>query len=168
MEQLKQACNEILDQLIELSKFMTNEQFTQPLAILLQNSIGKHFRHIIEFYRILLQGFHTGKVNYDSRQHDTELEQSREKCLLELQSMKSRFPEPGLKEPMELSGSYSMVSDEVFSITTNAERELVYNIEHAIHHMAIIRIALQHEFPEIQLSDQFGYAYSTFKHLRTK
>ncbi len=40
-------------------------------------------------------------------------------------------------------------SDKIFTVPTNFEREMVYNIEHAIHHMAIIRIALQHEYIHI-------------------
>ena len=47
-----------------------------------------------------------------------------------------------------------------------ADDELVYNIEHAVHHMAIIRIAVQHEFPDLALDDEFGYATSTLKYLR--
>ena len=64
------------------------------------------------------------------------------------------------------TGSYSPDSDEMFLVRTNAEREIVYNIEHAIHHMAIIRIALQHDIPDLELESDFGYAFSTLKHLR--
>ena len=168
METLKQASNQILNQLIELAGSITDEQFNKELPVLLQNSIGRHYRHIIEFYGVMLEGFHTGKVNYDNRKHDPELERSREKCFTELQRLKSSLLGPVWQDPMELAGSYSKESEEVFKVSTNAERELVYNIEHAVHHMAIIRIAIQHEFPELPLKDEFGYAISTLKHLRKK
>jgi hypothetical protein len=32
--------------------------------------------------------------------------------------------------------------------------------------MAIIRIALKHEFPDISVGKEFGYAYSTLKHIK--
>jgi DNA-directed RNA polymerase subunit L len=168
METLKQASNRILDQLIKLGGSMTDEQFTKKLPVLFQNSIGMHYRHIIEFYGIMLEGFRSGMVNYDSRGHDPELENNREICLQILQQMKNRFLEPIWPDPIELAGSYSVESDETFTVTTNAEREIVYNIEHAIHHMAIIRIAIQHEYPDLILQEEFGYALSTLKHLREK
>jgi len=168
MDTLKQASHQIIDQLTGLATSMTDEQYTQELPVLMNNSVGKHYRHIIEFYGVMLEGFHSGKVNYYNRKHDPELEQNRLKCLSELKRLKSRFLQPVWQEPMELAGSYAADSTDVFSVSTNAERELVYNIEHAIHHMAIIRIAVQHEFPGLKLQNEFGYAFSTLKYLRNQ
>jgi len=168
MDSIKQASKQILEQLIRLAENISDENFTDSLPVLLNNSIGKHYRHIIEFYQVMLTGLHSGHINYDSRKHDAELEMNRKKCLDALQKIDQQFLEPIWQDPMELRGSYLTDSDELFSVGTNAEREMVYNIEHAIHHMAIIRIAIQHEFPEIRLEKEFGYAYSTLKHLRQK
>jgi hypothetical protein len=166
MDTLKQASNRILDQLIVLGESMTDEQFTKELPVIFLNSIGKHYRHIIEFYGVMLEGFESGMVNYDSRSRDPSLERSREKCLQILQQLKNRFLESVWPDPIELTGSYSLDSDKTFSLATNAVREIVYNIEHAIHHMALIRVAIQHEFPDIRIQEEFGYAISTLKHLR--
>jgi len=43
-------------------------------------------------------------------------------------------------------------------------RELQYNIEHAIHHMAIIKIAIGACFTEVELPANFGVAYSTVRY----
>jgi hypothetical protein len=165
MEQIKQATSEIIDQLTDLAEKLSQEDFTRPLSVLLESSIGMHYRHIIEFYEVMMAGAGTGEINYDSRKHDPELEQSREKCFERLKAIRKAIKlEPALK--LNLRGSYSRESDIRFTLRTNFERELVYNIEHAIHHMAIIRIALQHEFPDISVSAAFGYAYSTLKHIK--
>ena len=114
----------------------------------------------------MIEGFESGMVNYDSRSHDPSLERSREKCLQVLQQLKNRFLEPVWPDPIELTGSYSLDSDKTFTLATNAAREIVYNIEHAIHHMALIRVAIQHEYPDIRIQEEFGYAISTLKYLR--
>jgi uncharacterized damage-inducible protein DinB len=168
METLKHASIRIFDQLAVLAEKLSDDQYAMPLNVLQDNSIGKHYRHILEFYGVLIKGFRNGRVNYDSRRHDPELEISRTRCLEEIKKLKKQFDEPVWQEPLELSGSYSMESDEQFSVSTNAERELVYNIEHAIHHMAIIRIAVVHELPGIEVQDEFGYATSTLKYLRNQ
>jgi len=166
METIKQASKQIIEQLIRLAECISDENFTEPLSVLLNNSIGKHYRHIIEFYQVMFEGLNSGLINYDNREHDPELEQNRNKCLEALRSIEQRSMKPIMQKTMELSVSYSVESDDLFSVATHVEREMVYNIEHAIHHMAIIRIAIQHEFPDIRLEEEFGFAYSTLKHLR--
>ena len=52
------------------------------------------------------------------------------------------------------------------AITTTIERELLYNIEHTIHHLAIIKIGLKIVAPEISVSDHFGVAASTLEFRR--
>jgi len=165
MEQIKQATLDIIDQLRDLAERFSQDDFTRSLPVLLKSSIGMHYRHIIEFYEVMISGIEQGEINYDSREHDPELEQSRKKCLERLEEIRKVITlEPSKK--LKLSGSYTRENDLMFTIPTNFERELVYNIEHAIHHMAIIRIALQHEFPDLSVSEAFGYAYSTLKHLK--
>jgi hypothetical protein len=43
-------------------------------------------------------------------------------------------------------------------------RELLYNLEHAIHHMALIQVAVRQAFPALTLPAHFGVAYSTVQH----
>lgn len=165
MEQIKQATYEIIDQLTELAEKLTPDEFTRPLPVLLDNSIGMHFRHIIEFYEVLMAGAQKKRINYDSRKHDPVLEQNRDLCLERLRGIRQAVDlDPGLD--LALQGSYAREGDRIFSLSSNIKRELVYNIEHAIHHMAIIRIALRQEFPNIQVGAAFGYAYSTLKQIR--
>ena len=46
-------------------------------------------------------------------------------------------------------------------VESTLERELVYNIEHAVHHMAMIKIGLRQIAPEILIDKNFGVAQST-------
>jgi len=59
--------------------------------------------------------------------------------------------------------SYDKLGNDGFEFVTGLEGELVYNIEHAIHHMAIIRIAVEKELPSIKLDKYFGLACSTIR-----
>jgi hypothetical protein len=64
---------------------------------------------------------------------------------------------------LTLNVCYDRTQGGGFEINTSLERELVYNVEHAIHHMAIIRIAIEREFPSIKLDKHFGIAFSTIR-----
>jgi hypothetical protein len=61
-----------------------------------------------------------------------------------------------------LEAAYDDNSTEIISITTNYYREIAYNLEHTIHHMALIRVGIT-EVSSIQLPDDFGVATSTVK-----
>ena len=48
-----------------------------------------------------------------------------------------------------------------YLIASTIGRELIYNIEHTIHHLAIVKIALKATVPSISLPAHFGVAPST-------
>ncbi|NBP71028.1 MAG: hypothetical protein EBU52_20110, partial [Cytophagia bacterium] len=63
-----------------------------------------------------------------------------------------------------LEVGYDMSANDFVTIESNFMRELVYNIEHAVHHMAIMKIGIKEVAPYIQLPFDFGVAASTIRH----
>ncbi|MDQ2177232.1 DinB family protein [Marinifilum sp. D714] len=159
------ANREILSQLIHLCENITPLQYCEKLSLLSENTIGKHMRHIIEFYDILIEAYEKNKpISYDNRVHcsktETSLEMASQRLRKALNWVESELPTKDLM----LVVSYDSGEKNSISISSSLERELVYNIEHAIHHMAIIRIAIEKEYPDIKLHKNFGIAYSTIRY----
>jgi hypothetical protein len=50
-----------------------------------------------------------------------------------------------------------------FKVQTNYFRELLYNLEHSIHHQALIKVAVLKN-KNIQLCSEFGVAKSTIEY----
>ena len=65
---------------------------------------------------------------------------------------------------LQLQVSYNPASEEYVAIETTILRELVYNIEHAVHHMAMIKIGVREAAPYLVLPSNFGVAVSTIRH----
>ncbi|NAS32775.1 hypothetical protein GTQ40_17480 [Flavobacteriaceae bacterium R38] len=165
---LKQATNQNLEYLEDILNQLNDDQFSRSLEILSKSTIGMHVRHILEFYTCLINAVKRNDVvDYDSRVRDTSLESSTLNCLNTIQNI-SEFLD-GVNEDidMKLRVNYALASnkegDETITINTSLHRELQYNIEHAVHHLAIIKIGIRSLEDSFNLDENFGVAASTIR-----
>jgi hypothetical protein len=162
-KQVKEQTTEILMQLNSLLLLMNEDQYTSNLEILSSNSIGKHVRHIIEYYLCLIKGIKEGIVNYDQRQRSLEIEnnlnyaiQVVQNIIFEIESLED--------ESICMQVEYA---DNLMSIQTSIFREIAYNTDHAVHHMAMIKIGIKSNFNNLLTAENFGVAYSTQQHYKS-
>jgi hypothetical protein len=161
--ELQQAVNNIFVQLSWSLDRLSGYQFVQPCANLNNHSVGEHVRHIIEMFQCLELGYEGGVVDYDARKRDRSIETNKELAVRLLPEICANLNKPN--KYLQLEASYDEHSSQSILLSTNYYREIAYNLEHAIHHMALIRIGIQ-EVSSLSLSEDFGVASSTIKHLR--
>jgi len=164
---IAQASLQIFNQLSALAGQLSATQYAQSLPLLGKSSIGQHVRHVLEFYQCLQQAT-TGHeaalvVNYDARQHNSLLEQKGQ-ALTCLQSLEQWLQSPLPAAALTLEVCYGTEAPEQARAASSLHRELAYCVEHAIHHMAIVKIACRQYFPEVQLAADFGVASSTIRY----
>jgi hypothetical protein len=159
---IKSVASGTLCQLADFITVMDNQHYTATSELLLGSSIGQHVRHILEFYSCLKEGYAVQKVNYDLRKRDLTIERDKMVALLLITDL-IKWMDTVKPVAIMLEGSYEAEETEIFSILSHLERELVYNIEHTIHHMAIIKIAANNLYG-YQLPADFGVASSTLKY----
>ncbi|MGK2862705.1 MAG: DinB family protein [Chitinophagaceae bacterium] len=157
---LQKPIQNVFVQLTETLNQMSDAEYTQQSRILFNASIGQHVRHIIELFLCLEQGYKSGVVNYEKRKRDYEIETNKDFAVQLLKDIYQRIDRPDAELVMETE-NYEDPSD-VVMINSNYYREIAYNLEHTIHHMALIRVGIN-EVSSIQLPDEFGVAYSTIK-----
>jgi hypothetical protein len=163
MDLIKDSVNYTLDQLKVCIQQMDENSYTSEIELLSGNAIGKHARHIIELFQCLLdQSESNTTVNYDERVHSRIIETSVVLSLNAINDIKVKIAAVTSDKPLQLVSS-SDVDGGVFVSDTSLSRELQYNVEHAIHHMAIIQIAIRQCFKMIALPNNFGVAYSTIQ-----
>jgi len=140
---------------------LTDQQYTTVSNHLSGATVGQHMRHIIELYQCLLNGYDAGMVCYDHRKRDVAIETSKDlakQLLIDIFSGLDRS-----NKEMKLESFYGDVDSSVMSLPTNYYRELMYNLEHSVHHMALIRVGLK-EFSAGPIAENFGVASSTISH----
>ena len=163
---LTQACSNILSQLTDLVVQITEEDYVKPATTLSNSTIGQHLRHTLEFFICLEDGFERGVVNYDKRAHDKLIESDKFIARLAIDRIND-FVTSLADKQLFLEVGYDVDKDDYLTIETTATRELVYNIEHAVHHMAIMKIGVREIATYIKLAPDFGIAASTIRYRET-
>ena len=161
---LKYPIQELLLQLRDVLEELSNLQYSEPVALLSGASIGQHFRHILEFFEELIHGYEYGSVDYDQRKRNLLLEINRCHAMELLTEAAFAVDKPD--KDLLLMTRLSPTNPEPVVIRTNYFRELLYNIEHMVHHMALMRIGIN-AVSAIELPGHFGVAASTLKYRQT-
>jgi hypothetical protein len=159
--QLQQSIQNVFVQISQSLEQLSCEQYSKPSKILFGATIGQHVRHVIELFICLQNGYDTGLVNYEKRKRDYAIETDKEFAASLLQSIYLTLDKANKDLVLETTGDEH--STENIAIQTNYYREIAYNLEHTVHHMALIRVGIT-EVSNIEVPNSFGVASSTIKY----
>jgi uncharacterized damage-inducible protein DinB len=154
---------DVLEKVDVILEQLTADEFTEKQVLLFGSSIGQHIRHILEFYECLLGNLDKGYFSYDHRKRDllleTQLVEARGSVKRSVNMLSMLDLDKDLRMESELPGEacHSMQS-------TTLKRELAYLADHGVHHLAMVRIALEQTLPHITFPEQLGVAASTRNH----
>ncbi|WP_411824577.1 hypothetical protein [Leptospira sp. 'Mane'] len=153
---------QIISQLHKLGKILNElkeEEFTEKDSLLCGSSVGQHVRHTLEFIECLVNTKEGEILSYDDRKRNLVLESSLDFALEVIAETELRLA--GYIPPEKIRLKH-ILNESDHSITdTCGERELLFVLDHMIHHMALIRIAMENKFQWILLPVDFGYTPST-------
>jgi uncharacterized damage-inducible protein DinB len=159
--ELQKAVHQVFTQLSDSLSQLDRDQYYYPCKNLSGNTIGQHVRHIIEMFQCLETGWLSGEVDYEKRKRDQRIETDKEFATGLLQEITQHISRDN--KPLYLLTYYDDLQSEPGKISTNYYREIAYNLEHTIHHMALIRVGLR-EIGDFQVDDSYGVASSTIKY----
>ena len=138
--------------------------YQSPMDLLSGSTIGQHTRHIIEFYNCLIEQSATGPgavINYSLRRRDPLIDSQPDHALQYVRRICEQLYELDEQQTCFLD---CMEHGNTGTVTSTIGRELIYNIEHTIHHLAIVKMALRESIPDLVLPEHFGVAPSTIRH----
>ena len=141
--------------------------YRKVFAPLFISSAGAHMRHIIDHYLALISGLPLGKVDYDVRHRNSNVELEPELALKKLAQISNwikSLENTDLTRVLVLSTEISVHEQIVESVPTSLARELVFAGSHAVHHYAMITQIAQQQ--EMVLPNSFGIAPATATYLR--
>ncbi|PWT97226.1 MAG: hypothetical protein C5B52_14195 [Bacteroidetes bacterium] len=161
---LRKAVHSVFAQLSDSINQLSQEEYVMPCKNLFGNSIGQHVRHIIELFQCLDEGYQEGIINYENRKRDLKIETDKQFSTYLLRNIYEGLQKDD--KSLILLSTYDELTKDPVRISTNYYREIAYNLEHTIHHMALIRIGIS-EVSTIAVPKEFGVAGSTIKYRRS-
>ena len=152
------SINNSLNELVDLLNQLSDEQYSNPCEQLSSASIGEHTRHIIEMFQCLENQFEGGIVNYDKRDRNKQIQTDTNFAISQIEIIKNNLEKENKKIELQ-----QIIDGEEIRIDSNYHRELLYNLEHCIHHQALIKVAILIS-ENIKIDENFGVARSTIEY----
>jgi len=127
---------------------------------------GAHIRHVLDHYQALRDGFSSGLVDYDCRTRQSEVETNRQIAEQELLDAKKWLLSLGEESvAVKVKSEVSLCECCTITIDSDSARELLYVLNHTVHHMAYVALLLK--FNGVVVNDAIGMAPATASHRRT-
>ncbi len=154
----------ITDQMSALLQRLPLAVYTSPVPLFHGSTVGQHFRHILEFYTCLIEGSATGQVDYRSRKRNDALSDHPATALMALEYIAATIRPWDDQQLLHVQSEFAETAGDGPAYLSSLGRELQYAFDHAVHHLAIIRMGLEAHFPEVPVCADLGVAPSTIKH----
>ena len=163
---IKEVAAKSLEDALTYLAVIDPEVYRMPLDILFYASIGQHTRHFVEFYQCLVEqsSIAEPKINYALRARDVRIEEDPAFTAATINTLRKQLLELDEHKNCLLVCDEHVEEISGLIVESNISRELLYNIEHTVHHLAIIKIGLNAVAPQIILPAHFGVAPSTIRH----
>lgn len=130
-----------------------------------RGSIGTHFRHTLDFAVNFLSGINIGKIDYNRRERDINIEQKLDNAVLRFKAVVNELNElpPNIANKqilvrLENADNASVDADWCIS---SVLRELEFLQSHTLHHYALIAAKLSGR--GIKVDKEFGVSPSTLE-----
>lgn len=147
-----------LEQFKEVLGALSEDVYVTPCEALSNATIGQHTRHIIELYQCLICGYDCSDINYDKRERNKRIENETAFAIAQITEIQEKLEKPN----KEVTVTYELDGGENV-LQSNYYREVMYNLEHMIHHQALIKVGFN-ELDTMVLPEGFGVAPSTMEY----
>lgn len=152
------SINKSLNELIDLLNQLSQKEYSESCVALSNATIGEHTRHIIEMFQCLKNQLGSGIINYDNRERNARIQTNTLFAIEKIAEIKESIDRENVNLQL-----LQMIDGMEIRIETNYFRELLYNLEHCIHHQALIKVAIL-QCETVKIDPNFGVARATIEY----
>jgi hypothetical protein len=145
------------------------QQHAQGESIYVQSGVGRHIRHASDHLQALLEAEQKKPIDYNYRTRGSDMESQIDSALAKINAQQKALD---WLRHADTQAVITIQSEMSFACTLNGSfqsslaREMLYLINHTIHHAAYIKLSLQKH--QIVLPEDVGLAPCTLSHLKAQ
>ncbi|MBT5032837.1 MAG: hypothetical protein HOM55_11140 [Proteobacteria bacterium] len=166
MQVIVNANVEALQKIIELIRIASGTSYhkTPPTG---GSTIGRHVRHVLDHFDALKTGLAKGKIDYDQRHRDCVIETDARLATTHTKSIIDwLLKHAKTDKALNIKTEVSAVLQQPQTVSSSLKRELVYLMNHTIHHSAYTALLLK-SFGEV-VDESIGLAPATQIYLNSQ
>ena len=160
----KQGAIQLIDEIIETLDIIPTNAYASSLEVFEGSTLGKHFRHIHDFFNCLVTQCDHNHVDYAKRKRDQTIESQKDIAIKHFSNLKSSIHVLDESRVLKVFADFTLDDGCRPEVQTTIGRELMYAYDHAVHHLAIVKIGLQSIDPTLPIKKDLGVAASTTSH----
>ncbi len=154
----------LIDQIISTIELIDSQDYDRELELYNGSTLGKHFRHIYDFFNCLLQQCECQLVDYCQRDRDAQIESDMDYAKRSFESLKDGLQNIDEDQVITVKADFELEPGVRPVVQTSIGREVMYAYDHAVHHLAIVKIGLRDLYPDKPFDQNMGVAASTIRH----
>lgn len=159
----------VIEQIRKVLDQLPDEAYSQELKIFNGSTIGKHVRHIYDFYYAVVRVEGTGELDYAVRDRDPKIESYTSTAIEKFAALHENIDCVNEDEIIDVVTEFDIDQSTLRKrVKSSVGRELMYAYDHAVHHLAIVKMGIKSSFPEVDIHEDLGIAPSTIKHNRSQ
>ncbi len=163
----KKGAINLIDTIIDTISAIDTDHYHQPIEIYNGSTFGKHFRHIHDFFHCLIHQCPEKKVDYCHRCREERIENEKAYSIEAFRALQKDLETLDENQIISVKADFEISPGERPTVKTSIGREIMYAYDHAVHHLAIVKIGLNAHCPNLDLDQNIGVAASTIRHQST-
>jgi uncharacterized damage-inducible protein DinB len=129
-------------------------------------SVGAHFRHVLDHYLAFIHGLREGRIDYDRRDRDPEIEADFHAACAAAERIEAALrglPVATIQARILVNVAVATEAHgETLWESSTVQRELAFLLSHTVHHYALISLHARRY--GVELGEDFGVAPSTLEY----
>jgi len=140
MQPTQYALSAVIEQTRRLLLHIEPDLYHRPLPEYSGSSLGQHFRHILEFFICLERGRSSSCIDYAARERNMLYETNPLLAAEALDLFEEAMQSFDIQEPISVRAEFNGELRPEYE--SSLGREMLFVFDHAIHHLALIKIGL--------------------------
>lgn len=154
----------LIDDMLQILSKIEERDYNLALEVYNQSTLGKHFRHIYDFFNCLIIQAANPEIDYCFRSRDPKIEEDIHFAKEAFTQLKYKLTDLDESRQIRVHADFEIGDGERPVVSTTLGREIMYAYDHAVHHLAIVKIGLKVLYPDQKINESLGVAASTIRH----